>query len=74
MSSANRRLDKLESNLTPKQAALLWMAEAHKVDTLEGYALLSIEPKHAPPILFHIHDVPAFGLGFIKCFLQVTDN
>ena len=38
MSSGNRRLDKLESNLTPKQAAVLWMAEAHQFQTLEEYA------------------------------------
>lgn len=51
MGSGNRRLDKLESNLTPKQAALLWMAEAHKFDTLEGYALhMKNQPQSAWPL------------------------
>ncbi len=35
MSSGNRGLDKLESNLTPKQAVMLWMSEAHQFQTLE---------------------------------------
>ncbi len=39
MTSGKRRLDNLEGHLTPKQAALLWMAEAHQFETLEGYAL-----------------------------------
>ena len=38
MSSGNRRLDKLEGNLTPKQAALLWMADSHQFDTMNEYA------------------------------------
>jgi hypothetical protein len=38
MSSGKRRLDKLEVSLTPKQAILLWMAEAHRHDTMEQYA------------------------------------
>ena len=51
MGSGNRRLDKLESNLTPKQAALLWMAEAHNFDTPEGYALhMKNQPHSAWPL------------------------
>ena len=38
MTSGKRRLDKLEEHLTPKQAALLWMAEAHQFETLEGHS------------------------------------
>ena len=38
MPSRDSRLDKLESQLTPKQAMLLWMAEAHQFQTLEEYA------------------------------------
>ena len=32
------RLDKLEGALTPKQAFLLWMEEAHQHQTIEDYA------------------------------------
>jgi hypothetical protein len=38
MTSSKRRLDKLEVSLTPKQAILLWMEEAHRHDTMEQYA------------------------------------
>jgi hypothetical protein len=38
MASSKRRLDKLEVSLTPKQAILLWMEEAHQYDTMEQYA------------------------------------
>jgi hypothetical protein len=37
MSSSRRRLDKLEVSLTPKQAILLWMEEAHQYNTMEQY-------------------------------------
>jgi hypothetical protein len=38
MTSSKRRLDKLQVSLTPKQAILLWMEEAHQFDTVEQYA------------------------------------
>jgi hypothetical protein len=38
MSSSKRRLDKIEVSLTPKQAILLWLEEAHRYDTMEQYA------------------------------------
>ncbi|MFQ6026826.1 MAG: hypothetical protein ACE5Q6_04840 [Dehalococcoidia bacterium] len=38
MTSGRRRLDKLEGQLTPKQTALLWMAEAHQFETMTEYA------------------------------------
>jgi hypothetical protein len=38
MTSSKRRLDKLQVSLTPKQAILLWMEEAHQYDTMEQYA------------------------------------
>jgi hypothetical protein len=37
MSSSKRRLDKIEVSLTPKQAILLWLEEAHRYDTMEQY-------------------------------------
>ena len=51
MSSGNRRLDKLESHLTPRQAVLLWMAEAHQFQTLEEYAChMKTQPDNAWPL------------------------
>ncbi len=51
MTSGKRRLEKLEGHLTPKQAALLWMAEAHQFGTLEGHALhLKTQPHSAWPL------------------------
>jgi hypothetical protein len=43
MSASKRRLDKLEVSLTPKQAILLWMEEAHQYDTMEQY-VRSLKP------------------------------
>jgi hypothetical protein len=43
MTSSKRRLDKLEVFLTPKQAILLWMEEAHQHDTMEQY-VRSLKP------------------------------
>jgi hypothetical protein len=43
MTSSRRRLDKLQVSLTPKQAVLLWMEEAHQYDTIEQYCL-SLNP------------------------------
>ena len=37
MSNAKRRLDQLESGLTPKQAILLWLQEAHAFRGIEEY-------------------------------------
>ncbi len=46
-----RRLDKLESNLTPKQAMLHWMAEAHQFGSLEEYAAhMKTQPDNAWPL------------------------
>ena len=51
MTSGKRRLDKLEVNLTPKQAALLWLADAHQFDTMNEYAdSLKGGPESAWPI------------------------
>lgn len=35
----DQRLDRLEHSLTPRQAVLLWMEEAHKLGSLRNYAL-----------------------------------
>jgi hypothetical protein len=37
MTQGKRRLDKIQVSLTPKQAVLLWMEEAHQHDTIEQY-------------------------------------
>jgi hypothetical protein len=44
-------LDKIEVSLTPKQAILLWMEEAHQYDTMEQYARsLKPGPESAWPL------------------------
>ncbi len=51
MTSGKRRLDKLESNLTPKQAMLHWMVEAHNFGSLEEYAAhMKTQPDKAWPL------------------------
>jgi hypothetical protein len=37
MTTGQRRLDKLEGALSPREAVLLWMAEAHQYPTLAAY-------------------------------------
>lgn len=52
----NRRLHKLEMSLTPKQAAILWMTEAHRFSSLYEYMVwLRDKPKSAAP-LYRLHD------------------
>src|SRR5919106_1984750 len=51
MTTSKRRLDKLEVSLTPKQAILLWMEEAHQYDTMEQYVrFLKPGPESAWPL------------------------
>lgn len=51
MTTAKRRIDKLETGLTPKQAILLWLQEAHAFDTIEEYAhQLKDQPDSAAPL------------------------
>ncbi len=52
----NRRLHKLEMSLTPRQAVILWMTEAHQFPSLYDYMLsLRNKPKNATP-LYRLHD------------------
>ena len=37
MTTAKRRIDKLETGLTPKQIILLWFQEAHAFNSIEEY-------------------------------------
>ena len=47
----NRRVEKLESSLTPKQAILLWLQEAHAFDGMEEYVRhLKNQPDSAAPL------------------------
>jgi hypothetical protein len=51
MTSSKRRLDKLEVSLTPKQAILLWTAEAHQYGSMEQYVrALKDGPESAWPL------------------------
>ena len=49
--SISKRLDGVRSSLTPKQAVLLWMEEAHQFDSMEEYVVsLLDEPDSAYPL------------------------
>ncbi|MFQ6028097.1 MAG: hypothetical protein ACE5Q6_11445 [Dehalococcoidia bacterium] len=51
MSCGKRRLDQLEGQLTPKQAVLLWMNEAHGFGDLMAYfQFLKSQPDSARPV------------------------
>ena len=51
MNNGKRRVEKLESDLTPKQAILLWLQEAHSFNRIEEYAHhLKNQPDIAAPI------------------------
>src|SRR5688572_29696471 len=51
MTARKSRIDKLEHSLTPKEAAILWMEEAHKIESLPAYASSLIgKPNAAFPL------------------------
>ena len=51
MTSGMRRVEKLEAGLTPKQAFLLWLQEAHAFNRIEEYVRhLRTQPDSAAPI------------------------
>ena len=51
MTNRKQRMDRLESSLTPTEAMLLWMAEAHAFETVEEYARhLKGKPDSAWPL------------------------
>ena len=51
MTTAKRRMDKLETGLTPKQIILLWFQEAHAFNSIEEYVRhLKTQPDSAAPI------------------------
>ena len=46
----DKRLDKVEHSLTPRQAVLLWMEEAHQVGSINDYSRsLKGQPKAPSP-------------------------
>src|SRR6266851_1025437 len=52
MGTNKQRLAKVEHSLTPKQAVLLWMEEAHKLGSMHKYALsLKGQPDGAFPLI-----------------------
>lgn len=52
MSSQKKRIEKVETSLTPKQAVLLWMEEAHSHGSIQAYALwLKEQPESAYPLV-----------------------
>lgn len=47
----DRRIGKLESGLTPKQAILMWLQEAHAIKRIEEYVqYLKTQPDNAAPL------------------------
>ena len=51
MSGAMRRIEKLETALTPKQAILLWFQEAHSFNNIQEYVShLKTQPDSAAPV------------------------
>jgi len=51
VSGGKRRIEKLETGLTPKQAILLWLQEAHSFKGIEEYVRhLKNQPDNASPI------------------------
>ena len=50
MKGEKRRIEKVQSNLSPKPAFQLWMQEAHGFDTVEGYLnhLMTVPNKDWP--------------------------
>ena len=51
MSSGKRRLEKLETGLTPKQAFILWLQDAHSFNGIKEYVKsLRDQPDDAAPI------------------------
>ncbi len=51
MSMGMRRVQKLETNLTPKQAILLWFQEAHAFNNIQDYVShLKTQPDSAAPV------------------------
>ena len=51
MSTGKRRIEKLETALTPKQAFILWLQEAHSFNGIKEYVKsLKDQPANAAPI------------------------
>jgi hypothetical protein len=55
MTTSKRRLDKIDVSLTPKQAILLWMGQAHQHDTMEQYVRAL---KDGADSAWHLVDLP----------------
>ena len=51
MRTGKRRIEKLETGLTPKQAFILWLKDAHSFDGIKEYVqYLKDQPESAAPI------------------------
>ena len=56
MSQSKKRIEKIEGSLTPKQAVILWMQEAHQYRNMSEYVLfLRGQPNTVAP-LWHLPD------------------
>ena len=51
MSQSKKRIEKIEGSLTPKQAVILWMQEAHQCRDMSEYVLFLMDkPNSAAPL------------------------
>src|SRR5687767_13821448 len=56
MPSKRSRVEKLEHSLTPKEAAILWIEEAHAFPTLVAYAASLVGKPHSRFPLFRLSE------------------
>jgi hypothetical protein len=60
MTTIKRRLDNIDKSLTPRQALLAWIAEAHRFSSLSEYAVwLAEQPNDFQPLRRLLHQVAA---------------
>ena len=62
MAKRERKLDEFEESLTPTQAAIRWMKEAHEHGSLREYALSLVGQPDTKAPLYRLHDLVIPGL------------
>ena len=62
MAKRQRRVDEFEASLTPTQAAIRWMKEAHEHGSLRAYALSLVGQPDTKAPLYRLHDLVIPGL------------
>ncbi len=62
MAKRERKLDDFEESLTPTQAAIRWMKEAHQFGSLREFALSRVGKPDTEAPLYRLHDLVIPGL------------